>query len=294
MLMIVLGILCLIFFIENIRELRTFRVKSYRIVSHKLNGMQKKRIVFLSDLHNCSYGKKNGRLLAAVRRARPDLILIGGDMLVRKNGSSYAGILPFLCRLPRICPVYYANGNHEQKLKEETDRYDQSYAAYKKALEDAGIIFLENEAVIWRPDGVRIRISGLEIPLSAYEKFGKRGLSVRQIEDRIGRADPSYQILLAHHPAYVRQYEEWGADLILSGHLHGGLIELPGIGGVMSPDFRPFPAYCGGIYRDPTADVVVSRGLGVHSVPIRFLDPAEVVVLELEGADEPEFPEDME
>ena len=136
MLMIVLGILCLIFFIENIRELRTFRVKTYRIVSHKLNGMQKKRIVFLSDLHNCSYGKKNGRLLAAVRRARPDLILIGGDMLVRKNGSSYAGILPFLCRLPRICPVYYANGNHEQKLKEETDRYDQSYAAYKKALEE--------------------------------------------------------------------------------------------------------------------------------------------------------------
>ena len=85
MIIIILGVLCLVFFIENARELRTFRIRTYRIFSHKLKGIQKKRIVFLSDLHNCSYGKNNGRLLAAVRRSRPDLILIGGDMLVRKN-----------------------------------------------------------------------------------------------------------------------------------------------------------------------------------------------------------------
>ena len=139
--------------------------------------------------------------------------------------------------------------------------------------------------MIWKPDGVRIRISGLEIPLSAYEKLGKRKLSVRQIEDRIGRSDPSYQILLAHNPAYVQQYEAWGADLVLSGHVHGGLVGLPWIGGVISPDFRLFPAYSAGIYRDPKTDVVVSRGLGVHSVPIRFMNPAELVVLELRGDD---------
>jgi len=282
---IALGVLCLIFFIENARELRTFRIRTYRISSHKLNGIQKKRIVFLSDLHNCSYGKKNGRLLAAVRKSRPDLILIGGDMLVRKDGSSYAETLQFLTRLTAMCPVYYANGNHEQKLKEMPERYEQSYSAYKKKLEEAGIIFLENEAVIWKPEGVRIRISGLEIPLPAYGKVGRKRLRIREIEERIGRADPSYQILLAHNPVYVKQYEDWGADLILSGHVHGGLIGLPGIGGLIAPDFRLFPAYSGGIYRDPKADVVVSRGLGVHSVPIRFLNPAEVVVLELTGLD---------
>lgn len=285
MIIIILGVLCLVFFIENARELRTFRIRTYRIFSHKLKGIQKKRIVFLSDLHNCSYGKNNGRLLAAVRRSRPDLILIGGDMLVRKNGTSYAKTLKFLTRLTAMCPVYYANGNHEQKLKEEPERYEQSYAAYKKHLEEAGIIFLENEAVIWKTGRARIRISGLEIPLSAYEKLGKRNLSVRQIEDRIGRSDPSYQILLAHNPAYVQQYEAWGADLVLSGHVHGGLVGLPWIGGVISPDFRLFPAYSAGIYRNPKTDVVVSRGLGVHSVPIRFMNPAELVVLELRGDD---------
>ena len=286
MLIFILCILGLIFIAENVRELRTFRVKTYRITSHKLNGIKNRKIVFLSDLHNCSYGKRNGRLLAAVRKERPDLILIGGDMLVRRNGSSYADTLRFVSRLTSIAPVYYANGNHEQKLKEETGRYDQSYAAYKKSLTEAGVIFLENEAVLWRPDNVRIRISGLEIPLSSYEKLGKRGLSVRQIEDRIGRADPSFQILLAHNPAYVRQYEEWGAELILCGHLHGGLVGIPGVGGAISPDFRLFPAYSAGIYREPKADVVVSRGLGTHSVPIRFLNPAELVVLELHGFNE--------
>ena len=134
MIIIILGVLCLVFFIENARELRTFRIRTYRIFSHKLKGIQKKRIVFLSDLHNCSYVKNNWRLLAAVRRSRPDLILIGGDMLVRKNGTSYAKTLKFLTRLTAMCPVYYANGNHEQKLKEEPERYEQSYAAYKKHL----------------------------------------------------------------------------------------------------------------------------------------------------------------
>ena len=143
MLIFILCILGLIFIAENVRELRTFRVKTYRITSHKLNGIKNRKIVFLSDLHNCSYGKRNGRLLAAVRKERPDLILIGGDMLVRRNGSSYADTLRFVSRLTSIAPVYYANGNHEQKLKEETGRYDQSYAAYKKSLTEAGVIFLE-------------------------------------------------------------------------------------------------------------------------------------------------------
>ncbi len=285
MIIIVLVVLCLIFFIENARELRTFRVRTYRISCHKLDGIQRKKIVFLSDLHNCSYGKRNGRLLAAIRKSRPDLILIGGDMLVRKDGSSYMETLQFLIKLTAMCPVYYANGNHEQKLKERPEKYAQSYAAYKKRLEEAGVIFLENEAVIWKPEGIRIRISGLEIPLSAYGKIGRKRLCVQEIEERIGRADASYQILLAHNPAYVRQYEDWGADLILSGHIHGGLIGIPGIGGVISPDLRLFPSYSGGIYRDSKAAVVVSRGLGVHSVPIRFLNPAEVIVLELTGSD---------
>ena len=61
------------------------------------------------------------------------LILIGGDMLVRKDGNFYDKTVHFLAKLPGICPVYCANGNHEQKLKELPDKYEQSYEEYKKA-----------------------------------------------------------------------------------------------------------------------------------------------------------------
>lgn len=64
--------------------------------------------------------------------------LIGGDMLVRKDGNSYDKTVHFLAKLPGICPVYCANGNHEQKLKELPDKYEQSYEEYKKALTASG------------------------------------------------------------------------------------------------------------------------------------------------------------
>ena len=270
--------------VENIRELHGFRTTVYNIASPKLAGLQEeKRIVFLSDLHNYSYGEENGRLFQAIISARPDLILIGGDMLVRKDGNSYEDTLRFLCRLPSICKVFYANGNHEQKLKERPEAYSQSYEDYQSRLLSAGIVFLENESVRIPWDGASICITGLEIGLDGYRKFGRRPMEEEEIESRVGAADSSYQILLAHNPAYVEAYRKWGADLILSGHLHGGIVRIPGIGGVIAPDFTLFPKYSGDIYREEDATVVVSKGLGAHSVPIRLLNPAEMVVLVLNG-----------
>ena len=281
-LIIAIVIIILGMIVENIRELHGFRTTVYKIASPKLMGLQEeKRIVFLSDLHNYSYGEENGRLFQAIISARPDLILIGGDMLVRKDGNSYEDTLRFLCRLPSICKVYYANGNHEQKLKERPEAYSQSYKDYQSRLCSAGIVFLENESVRIPWDGAGICITGLEIGLDGYRKFGRRPMEEEEIESRVGAADSSYQILLAHNPAYVEAYRKWGADLILSGHLHGGIVRIPGIGGVIAPDLTLFPKYSGDIYREEDATVVVSKGLGAHSVPIRLLNPAEMVVLVL-------------
>ena len=281
-LIIAIVIIILGMIVENIRELHGFRTTVYKIASPKLMGLQEeKRIVFLSDLHNYSYGEENGRLFQAIISARPDLILIGGDMLVRKDGNSYEDTLRFLCRLPSICKVYYANGNHEQKLKERPEAYSQSYKDYQSRLCSAGIVFLENESVRIPWDDAGICITGLEIGLDGYRKFGRRPMEEEEIESRVGAADSSYQILLAHNPAYVEAYRKWGADLILSGHLQGGIVRIPGIGGVIAPDLTLVPKYSGDIYREEDATVVVSKGLGAHSVPIRLLNPAEMVVLVL-------------
>lgn len=270
--------------IENRRELRTFQVTEYQVTSEKLKDLKRKRrVVFLSDLHNYSYGEDNEELFEAVRDAAPDMILIGGDMLVRKDGTSYEETLRFLCRLPQIAPVYCANGNHEQRLKEYPEKYQQSYQAYKKGLEEAGIRMLENESVNLCWDGVPVSVTGLEIPLRGYQRFRHSKIERKEIDGRIGKASDAYQILMAHHPAYVPLYKEWGADLILCGHLHGGVMRLPGIGGVIGPDFLLFPHYSGDIYREDKKTIVVSKGLGVHSVPIRLWNPAELIVLEIDG-----------
>lgn len=282
--LIIVAVFIVYCLIEMIRELRDFRVTKYRICSQKLNGIKReKKIIFLSDLHNRMYGEENERLLESIRNQHPDLILIGGDMLVRKDGNFYDKTVHFLAKLPGICPVYCANGNHEQKLKELPDKYEQSYEEYKKALTASGIHMLENASETVKLEEVPVKLSGLEIPLGAYARFGKKELSLKEITDRIGEHGDDYQILLAHHPGYMKEYLAYGADLILGGHYHGCVVQLPGIGGVISTNFTLFPKYSGGIYQEGEQTAVVSRGLGTHSVPLRLWNWPELIVLELSG-----------
>ena len=282
--LIIVAVFIVYCLIEMIRELRDFRVTKYRICSQKLNGIKReKKIIFLSDLHNRMYGEENERLLESIRNQHPDLILIGGDMLVRKDGNSYDKTVHFLAKLPGICPVYCANGNHEQKLKELPDKYEQSYEEYKKALTASGIHMLENASETVKLDEVPVKLSGLEIPLGAYARFGKKELSLKEITDRIGEHGDDYQFLLAHHPGYMKEYLAYGADLILGGHYHGCVVQLPWIGGVISTNFTLFPKYSGGIYQEGEQTAVVSRGLGTHSVPLRLWNWPELIVLELSG-----------
>ena len=282
--LIIMAVFILYCMIETARELRDFRVTKYRICSQKLNGIKReKKIIFLSDLHNRMYGEENERLLESIRNQHPDLILIGGDMLVRKDGNSYDKTVHFLAKLPGICPVYCANGNHEQKLKELPDKYEQSYEEYKKALTASGIHMLENASETVKLEEVPVKLSGLEIPIGAYARFGKKELSLKEITDRIGEHGDDYQILLAHHPGYMKEYLAYGADLILGGHYHGCVVQLPWIGGVISTNFTLFPKYSGGIYPEGEQTAVVSRGLGTHSVPLRLWNWPELIVLELSG-----------
>lgn len=278
MITIVIVIIVFIIILEMYRELHTFQVTEYEVVSPALKGLEKeKRIVFLSDLHNHVYGEDNEKLFQAIRDAKPDMILIGGDMLVGKKGVSYEPAKDFVVRLPEIAPVYYANGNHEQRMKEELKEYH-------KTLEEAGIHFLENATEDLELDGVPVHITGLEIPSRCYTHFRTRPMKTEEITGRVGkRKKDGYQILLAHNPAYVREYRQWGADLILCGHLHGGMVRLPFIGGVIAPSFELFPKHSGEMRQEGGTAVVVSKGLGTHTIHIRLFNPAEVIVLKLTG-----------
>ena len=281
---IIIGILVaavLLVFAEMYRELHTFRVTRYQVASPKLAG--EKTWVFLSDLHNQVYGVNNCRLIDAVKKESPDLILIGGDMLVGKNGHSYEPALACVKELVKIAPVYYANGNHEERMKLKPQKYDQSYALYREKLLNLGVHLLENESTVLS-DESKVRLTGLEIPLECYTHLKRREMPEGAIKERIGNRDPeAFQVLLAHNPSYMKEYLAWGADLILSGHFHGGPVRLPGVGAVFSPSFQVFPAYSGGHYQEGEQEMVVSKGLGTHTFHVRLFNPAEAVLLRIHG-----------
>lgn len=276
---VIIIVLASLVFLEVIRELHCFQVTEYTVESEKLkNDGKEQRVIFLSDLHNHVYGKENEKLRKAIVDAKPDLILIGGDMLVGKKGRDYGPALKFVKSLTSICPVYYANGNHEQRMKEKPEEYDFLYKEYKKSLQKEGVCFLENQTVKVK----NVKITGLEIPLTGYRRLREGYVEEAEIVRRIGEKEgEEFQILLAHNPCYMELYKKWGADLILSGHLHGGVARIPGVLGVITPAFQLFPKYSGDIYREDGKAIIVSKGLGTHTVNIRFLNPAEVIVIHL-------------
>ena len=282
---ILIGVVLILCIAEWIREIRTFRTTHYDITSEKLKSLkQEQKVLFLTDLHNNSYGKQNKRLLEAVRDQKPELILIGGDMLVGKKGKSAQVAADLVSQLAGICPVCYANGNHEQRMKVYPETYGNAFREYATPLSENGVIFLENKSMDFLWEDLPVQIHGLEIPMEYYKPGHKRVLTAEDIEKCIGKPDDSkYQILLAHNPIYADAYIEWGADLILSGHLHGGIVRIPKLGGIITPQFSFFPRYSGELTVKENTSVVVSKGLGTHTIKMRFLNPAELIVLHING-----------
>ncbi len=274
--LVLIGVIGRIFY-EN----STFRIKRYTICHEKIvrkaNGL---KIAFLSDLHNSCYGRGNSKLLQAIQDENPDLILIGGDMLIGKNGDYMDNACTLLQNLSMKFPVYYANGNHESRMKFNPDKYEDRYQIYEKKLKAMGVSLLCNESVFLEEQD--ITITGLELDEYYYQKGKKVMMEESDMEDLVGVSDrENFQILLAHHPEFFEKYSEWGANLVLSGHNHGGIVRLPLLGGVISPQYRLFPKYDGGLYKKDGNYMVLSRGLGTHTIKIRLWNVPELCMIEL-------------
>lgn len=257
------------------------------VVRHELTDSRLRehyRFVVIADLHNKQYGKGNEKLLAAIRAQKPDAVLVAGDVLTAKPGRKTDKAADFLSCLAKQYPVYYANGNHEQRLKLYPEEYGSMAQEYEQALKKAGIDRLVNKRVVLKEQG--IIIYGSEIGKEYYRKFRTAYMAPDYLDKLVGKADPErYCILLAHNPDYFPQYAAWGADLVLSGHVHGGMVRVPGWKGIVSPAVRLFPKYDGGVFREGKAVMLLSRGLGMHTIPIRLFNPGELLLVDLKPRD---------
>ena len=164
--LLLLGISICIILVEILRELSSFCIRRYEIKSNKLT--KEIKFVFLSDLHGRRYGENNCKLCMAVKKEHPDLILVGGDMLVRAEEDTDEIALEIMKELVEIAPVYLANGNHEQRMRVYPEKYDGRYEKYKNAVESLGVKVLENSSVVIPWNDAEIEIHGLEFMLMIY------------------------------------------------------------------------------------------------------------------------------
>lgn len=230
------------------------------------------RIAQVSDLHNEEFGEENEKLLSMLRQAEPNIIVITGDLVDSRNTEIEVGI-SFGEKAAQIAPTYYVTGNHEARLPE--------YTQLKAGLEDAGVIVLENESIELERDGEKIALVGVCDP-SFYTDY-LDGDEAGVTSEALTALMPGdvYTILLSHRPELFHTYVEHGADLVFSGHAHGGQARLPFVGGLVAPNQGLFPEYDGGVYTDGTTTMVVSRGIGNSLFPFRVNNRPEIVIVKL-------------
>ena len=267
---------CSALLLRSFYERKKFKVVHYNIPTDKIKGG--KKIVFLTDLHNNSFGKNNIKLIEAIDKISPNIVLIGGDMITVKSKLGIENVLPLLKRLSDKYTCIYANGNHEQRLSE--NKFGLGYNRYKQILEDMGIVYLSDGSI---DIGENICIHGLDLEKKYYLRRFKKPLDIGYIKERLHIDRSHYNILMAHSPLFIKDYEKSGVDLTLCGHFHGGTIRLPAGIGVMTPQFHFFSRLVVGMKRLGNMTEIIGAGLGTHSINIRLNDMSELVVINLNG-----------
>lgn len=237
------------------------------------------RIVLVSDLHEHQFGRDNEKLAEKIREQSPDLIIIDGDMI---NGDSENAdtAVELVRALKETAPVYYSFGNHEYSYMEA------GHEDLTEELEAAGAVVLNYQSIDIDVKGNQIRLGGL------YEYGFETGM---QSEEENERAIPyleeyadtdRYLIMCAHRPESFYPWDmadQWGIDLVLSGHLHGGQVIIPGVGGLYNSLDGFFPKFDYGQYKLGDSDMVITRGLGSNPKMLpRFNNPPEIAVVEVE------------
>lgn len=242
-------------------------------------------IVHISDLHNKSFGKNNIHLINEIDKINPQVIFITGDII--DGESKYFQVsLNLLKYLTDKYKVYYITGNHEQKAL--VKKHKDLYKIYFKELEILSGVHLDNEKIQIKKENSHINLYGLTIPFKCYkylfDKDKNTNLDENFLQNNLPKINSEeYNILLVHTPFYFDEYEKWGADLILAGHVHGGVIRLPVLGGLLSPNRHFFPKYDLGKYDKNNSTMIVTKGLGGSKVLVRINCKPEIVKITLKS-----------
>lgn len=264
---------------------KNFVIKEETLTYKNLpKSLEDYKILQLSDLHSKEFGTNNEKLINSIKEINPDLILVTGDMFTVSDISidmNEEELVPYqlLSKLARNYKIVYVSGNHEEgkDIIYNGDNYrtrdrskNNAYNRYRKKLESLGVTFVENSVLQNYNDFINI----YGVYFDSMEKD--------EYYQSINLDKTKFNIMLCHDPKYFDTFANMGFDLVLSGHVHGGIIRIPLVGGLFSPDRTFFPKYDKGIYKINNSYMNVSTGLG-DSILKRVFNPPEINVIILKN-----------
>lgn len=259
-------------------------ITRYTVKSDKIsNQFDDYTIVQLSDFHSKGYKDTTGIIIKEIEKINPDIIVMTGDMVSfdMENIDEFQNLINSLAT---NYPIYYINGNHEELVGMLKPK---EYDTFLKDIKDLGVAVLKNNCIELIKGEESINLYEINIPLD--EESGlyvtSEQLDDNYINDTLSNVDENkFNILLAHNPLFIDDYSEWGADLVLSGHMHGGIIRIPIIGvGIASPEKDYFPKYDAGEFKIGDTTMIVNRGIGTSSSGLRIFNKPEISVITLES-----------
>ena len=260
-------------------------IRNYEIEAESISAPV--RIVLVTDLHSCCYGKDQRLLVDAIHAQKPDMLLLSGDIFDDKKADGNTE--KFLAGISGRYPVYYVAGNHECRVGAE------EFARKMTKLQEYGVTVLAGDCQTVTVNGQTVTLCGAEDPESYKIKFDKEKdpegyekaraeryeTFEKQLDGVKAQAEENFTILLSHRPELFESYVSRGFDLVVSGHAHGGQWRIPGLlNGLYAPGQGLFPKYAGGRYDEGGTTMIVSRGLARETTIIpRIFNPPELVVI---------------
>lgn len=232
------------------------------------------RIAQVSDLHNASFGfgNNNSKLINKIQNEDPNIIVITGDMIDSRRTDFEVG-LEFIKQVIKIAPTYYVIGNHETRIYE-------GYLELEQEMKNLGVHVLRNQSENITIDEQSIQIIDVDDP-DIYDSFVDTDSLMKDLLTELD--DPNqYSILLSHRPELFDIYCETNMNLVFSGHVHGGQVRLPIVGGLVGPNQGLLPEYDSGIYTNGSTNLIVSRGLGNSLFPFRINNRPELIITTLQ------------
>ena len=231
------------------------------------------RIVVLSDLHGAEFGEDNADLFETVAEQAPEYIFYLGDLEDKYRGPEPGFAETVAAGLSAIAPTYYVTGNHEWAIGDVPE--------LKERLEAQGVTVLSNSFVTLERNGDTVVLAGIDDP-NGYADQKPPETVAAEVYAACG--DPFWMLLAHRNDHFEAQYSLLGADLVLSGHGHGGIIRLPFTDGLLSTDRTLFPSYTAGLYEANGSALFVTRGLGNSGPSFRLFNRPEVAVVTLHRA----------